>query len=104
MGAELCRRQRVALFMGVDRWVVAFQDSWGRRKRGIAEREAMLFVCGGRPLRKVNGIGSAEKIKMLGSQERDLPLPLQGRAGADSTPCSHPQLKVLFLIFGCGMK
>ena len=45
LGAELCRRQRVALVMGVDRGVVAFQDSWGSRKRGIAEEEAMLFVC-----------------------------------------------------------
>ena len=83
---ELCRRQCVALVMEVDRWVVAFQDSWGRRKRGIAEGEAMPFVCGGRPLRRVNEFGSAEKIEMLGSQEEKLPLPLQGRAGADSTP------------------
>ena len=43
-GTALCRRHRVALVMGVDRWVVAFQDSLGRRNRGIAEEEAMLFV------------------------------------------------------------
>ena len=47
LGAGLCRRHRVALVMGVDRGVVAFHDSWGSRKRGIAEEEAMLFVCGG---------------------------------------------------------
>ena len=54
LGPGLCRRQRVALVMGVDRGVVAFHDSWGSRKRGIAEAEAMLFVCGDR---RVNGIG-----------------------------------------------
>ncbi len=57
LGAGLCRRHRVALVMGVDRRAVAFHDSCGSRKRGIAEEEAMLFVCGGRPLRKVNEIG-----------------------------------------------
>ena len=57
LGAGLCRRHRVALVMGVDRGVIAFHDSCGSRKRGIAEEEAMLFVCGGRPLRKVNEIG-----------------------------------------------
>ena len=67
LGAGLCRRHRVGLVMGVDRGVVVFHDSCGRRKRGIAEEEAMLFVCGGRPLRKVNEIGQAERIGMLGS-------------------------------------
>ena len=67
LGAGLCRRHCVALVMGVDRGVVAFDDSCGSRKRGIAEGEAMLFVCGGRPLRKVNEIGQAERIEMLGS-------------------------------------
>ena len=67
LDARLCRRQRVALDMGVDRGFVVFHDSWGSRKRGIAEEEAILFVCGGRPLRQVNGIESAEKIGMLGS-------------------------------------
>lgn len=72
LGTGLCWRQRVALIMAVERGVIAFQDSLGSRKRGIAEEDAMLFVCGGRPLRKVNGIGSAEKIGMLGSQETEL--------------------------------
>ena len=67
LGAGLCRRHRVALAMGVDRGVVAFHDSWGSRKRGIAEVEAMLSVYGGRPLRKAIEIGSTEKIGMLGS-------------------------------------
>ena len=84
LGAGLCRRQRVALIIGFGRWVVAFQDSWGKRKRGIAEGEAMLFVWDGRPLRKVNGIGSARRLKCLAAK-LPLPLPLQGRAGGDST-------------------
>ena len=54
LGPGFCRKQRVALVMGVDRGIVAFHDSWGSRKRGIAEAEAMLFVCGDR---RVNGIG-----------------------------------------------
>ena len=66
LDAELCRRHCVALAMGV-RGVVAFHDSWGSRKRGIAEEEAMLFVYVGRPLRKAMEIGSAEQIGMLGS-------------------------------------
>ena len=49
LGAGLWRSQRGALVTAVDRGVVTFQDSWGSRKRGIAEEEAMLFVCGGRP-------------------------------------------------------
>lgn len=57
LGAGLCRRHRVALVMGVDRKVVAFHDSCGSRKRGIAEEEAMLSVCSVRPLRKVIEIG-----------------------------------------------
>ena len=52
LDAGLCWRHRVAFTMGVDRGVVAFHDSWGSKKRGIAEEETMLFVCGGRPLRK----------------------------------------------------
>ena len=43
LDAGLCRRHRVALAMGVDRGVVAFHESWGSRKRGIAEEEAMLL-------------------------------------------------------------
>ena len=97
LGAGCCRRQRVALVMGVDRGIVAFQDSWGSRKRGIADAEAMLFVRAGRPLRKVNGIGSAEKVGMLGMAAKrgsSPELPLQRRAGAESTPNvhSHPHL------------
>ena len=43
LDAGLCWRHRVALVTGVDRKVVAFHDSCGSRKRGIAEEEAMLF-------------------------------------------------------------
>ena len=49
----------------------------------------MLFVGGGRPSRRVNGIGSAEKVRMLGMAAKrgsSPELPLQGRAGAESTP------------------
>ena len=52
LDAGLCRKHRVASVMEIDRGVVAFHDSWCSRKRGIAEDEVMLFVCGGRPLKK----------------------------------------------------
>lgn len=94
LDAGLCRRQRVALIMGVDRGFVAFHDSWGSRKRGIAEEEAMLFVCGGRPLEKGNGFGSAEKMEMLGSQEMELSRVAVSRASRRRChpQRSHPQL------------